>query len=135
MGFLLIITECMSHFLVFGSIKKNKWIKGKPSFRFPYLVWHEIELFWANFLCKITLSLTKLNKDSKLIVFQLILRSLLIIEKWDSFKKKLILKNNSSIEIVNMETNRASVLNIPHHSSIISQCAVWLVFLYIKKLY
>lgn len=48
------------------------------SLNFPYLVWHEIELFFV----KRTLSyISKLNKGTQKIIFQLIFRSLPNIKK------------------------------------------------------
>ena len=36
--------DCFLCFFVFGNVKKKK-VKGKLFLNFPYLAWHDIELF------------------------------------------------------------------------------------------
>ena len=47
--FVLMETLCKDWFFVFGNVKKKKKIKGKLFLNFPYLAWHDIELFSIKF--------------------------------------------------------------------------------------
>ena len=41
--------DCFLCFFVFSNVKKKKKIKGKLFLNFPYLAWHDIELFSIKF--------------------------------------------------------------------------------------